>query len=558
MRSASHLAKQFDVPLETIAPTNHLIDRSRRISEQISKRFDYVVLCHVLEHVPDVVAYLEDLRDLLKPGGILFLAIPDKRRTQDEKRPSTTADELLERHANGVTKPSFSQVASFARAWVDDLRNMEAEDPRAFQAWVAEQVAGDAADVHCNVWQDRELFDQLIYLQRSGLFDGLQVCGFEGNQLPFNEFYVALERSSGDGDYPVEVFEAPRAGIFYRSCNFCGGDIFRPFKEIDLPFPPKIYGDAELSFPEIGQHLSLRYLECVECGLIGINPLTSFSDIDKRSFDGERNIVAWSDSDYAEYESDKLAMTSIIYEQYELEQYRKTNRVLDVGCGPAVTLSWLRDRQGWEVFGIDPDLFSQRQARERYDISIENGLIHDTSLEEESVDLIFMDNSLEHTFNPVATLLKAYRLLRPGGAFFIFVPNSEGLSTTHLNANAYWGHWFFYSPQSLVRILREIGFQIPRFIAIQNPVNPELASVGVDASEYQDGLVVRLETDPVVAEGVVTTNILADFFNLVATKPLDATVGSRREADLLAVGERSLEERTSTILEMRPPTPGRR
>lgn len=40
--------------------------------------FDIVTIWHVLEHVPDPRAVLQKVYSLLKPGGILFLAVPNE------------------------------------------------------------------------------------------------------------------------------------------------------------------------------------------------------------------------------------------------------------------------------------------------------------------------------------------------------------------------------------------------------------------------------------------------------------------------------------------------
>ena len=130
--------------------------------------------------------------------------------------------------------------------------------------------------------------------------------------------------------------------IHHRSCNFCGSTGFRVFKKLGTRFPERIYGDTELTHPQVGSALTLQYLECTTCGLACINPLTTFADINKHSFDGERNIVAWADIEYAAYERDKFATTARIYDQYEFERFRQLNHLLDVSCGPGVSLGWLK------------------------------------------------------------------------------------------------------------------------------------------------------------------------------------------------------------------------
>jgi SAM-dependent methyltransferase len=48
--------------------------------------FDYVVASHVLEHVPDLVGWLDEVAAVLRPGGRLSLAMPDRRYTFDVRR----------------------------------------------------------------------------------------------------------------------------------------------------------------------------------------------------------------------------------------------------------------------------------------------------------------------------------------------------------------------------------------------------------------------------------------------------------------------------------------
>lgn len=331
--------------------------------------------------------------------------------------------------------------------------------------------------------------------------------------------------------------------IAYRSCNFCGGTRFERAIRLPVPFPREIYGDRALSFPSVGEKLHLQYLRCLDCGLMCINPLTHFADIDVRRFDGERNIVAWTTVNYEEYARGKENVIRIVYEQYGLERFRRTNRVLDVSCGPGVALDWLQREKGWAPFGVDPDLHSVRTARERYGLEIEQGLIQDVSAPDEHFDLLIMDNALEHTFDPLGTLLAAFRLLRKGGGFFIFVPNPDGLSTRFLHQNAHWGHWFFYPTRVLYRTLRQIGFRVPRLVAIQNPINPELEARGIDLEPYRACLAVTMSGEKDVARRVEEVVCCSDFYNLLAVKPDDAGIRSDREGELARIAAASRLER---------------
>jgi glycosyltransferase involved in cell wall biosynthesis/SAM-dependent methyltransferase len=353
------------------------------------------------------------------------------------------------------------------------------------------------------------------------------------------------KKSDDTGDIARQHFSLPSRkpeGVFYRCCNFCGGNQFRVFKRIDIPFPERIYGDRGLTFPNVGKDLKLQYLECLACGLVGINPLTRFSDINRRSFDGERNIVAWADLDYEWYEADKLKQIRAVYDQYELEKFRQSNRILDVSCGPGVSLKWLRDEKGWEIFGIDPDRYAAKVAWEKYRLRIANGLIHDLEVPDEYFDLIIMDNSLEHTFDPLGTLLRAWRFLRKGGGLFIATPNCQGLSTQFLNDNVHWGHWFLYSPKTLCKILRRVGYSISTLYAIQNPINPVLIETGINLDPYREGLAVSLLGDEIVAAQISKVPIYSDYFNLMALKPFDYVPSQKDHEEVSFISQASMKE----------------
>lgn len=195
-RSREDLARTFSVPIESVAPVTWVIDGARTLAEQIPQRFDYVIGCHVLEHIPNPIAFLNDAGALLRSGGVLVLAIPDKRRTADAARPSTTIDHLLARHHHGAQTPPLAQIMEFARAWNDDLRRLATEQPREFYAWAVTHFEGGRADVHCNVWEDEELFAQLDYLTRGGFVPDLEVLTRQPNGPQFNEFYVVLRRTA--------------------------------------------------------------------------------------------------------------------------------------------------------------------------------------------------------------------------------------------------------------------------------------------------------------------------------------------------------------------------
>ena len=78
------------------------------------------------------------------------------------------------------------------------------------------------------------------------------------------------------------------------------------------------------------------------------------------------------------------------------------------------------------------------------------------------VDLVYMNDVIEHLRDPVATLRKISRILKPNGVLFTVTMNVKGLKARLLNEK--WDiitdptHFYFYNSMSLRRTLKAAGF----------------------------------------------------------------------------------------------------
>lgn len=84
----------------------------------IDERYDWIIASHVIEHMQDPVRFIRSCQKVLKPGGILSLAIPDKRYCLDYLRPPSSTGDVLQayldkrtRHTPGQIFDSFSFAA---------------------------------------------------------------------------------------------------------------------------------------------------------------------------------------------------------------------------------------------------------------------------------------------------------------------------------------------------------------------------------------------------------------------------------------------------------------
>src|SRR3984885_5762947 len=90
---------------------------TRSLSDALAGQapLDYVVASHVIEHVPDVIGWLQQISTILKPGGRLCLAIPDKRFSFDYLGTVSTFGDFLDAYLNRRTAPSVQQIYDFFR-----------------------------------------------------------------------------------------------------------------------------------------------------------------------------------------------------------------------------------------------------------------------------------------------------------------------------------------------------------------------------------------------------------------------------------------------------------
>lgn len=96
-----------------------LVWNGEPLSEFVGEsRFDLVVASHVIEHIPDMLRFLQECEKALKKTGHLLLVVPDRRKCFDYFRPFSTTGAILQahfekrkRHLPGM---AFDFVANFA------------------------------------------------------------------------------------------------------------------------------------------------------------------------------------------------------------------------------------------------------------------------------------------------------------------------------------------------------------------------------------------------------------------------------------------------------------
>ncbi len=142
------------------------------------------------------------------------------------------------------------------------------------------------------------------------------------------------------------------------------------------------------------------------------------------------------------------------------EKFRKTNNMLDVGCGPGLFLIEAKKR-GWEVYGTE---FTDNQLAYLHDKGINTlkGKLTNDSFEDELFDVIISSEVIEHINNPLEEMKHFHRLLRKGGLVYITTPNFNAIERFLLKGDyaiiEYPEHLCYYTPKTIDLLLTNNGF----------------------------------------------------------------------------------------------------
>lgn len=168
---------------------------------------DYIVASHVVEHVPDLIGWLSANLAMLKTGGRLSLAYPDKRYCFDIRRSVSTTSELIAAFLEKRTKPNVTQICNHfysvchvnaAEAWAGAVTAENAKHihdrEKIFETLGQLTARQDYVDVHCWIF-DPESFLKTLNEIRETLKLPFKVISFVETPRNWLEFFITLERT---------------------------------------------------------------------------------------------------------------------------------------------------------------------------------------------------------------------------------------------------------------------------------------------------------------------------------------------------------------------------
>jgi SAM-dependent methyltransferase len=144
---------------------------------------------------------------------------------------------------------------------------------------------------------------------------------------------------------------------------------------------------------------------------------------------------------------------------------RGRERMLDIGCDVGLLLDAGRRDGFQELYGIEPVGVAAAQAAALPDAHISTRFYEDEDYPDEYFDLITLIHVVDHLVDPIVTLERAWKQLKPGGVILAVVHDGGSLLARVLGErfppyNLY--HHYFFERRDLRRLFRRAKFEVLR------------------------------------------------------------------------------------------------
>jgi predicted SAM-dependent methyltransferase len=198
--TATDLRREYPELTEWDLTEVDIVDDGETLSSIQPESQDFIVANHVLEHTENPIGTIETHFSKLKPGGVLFYAVPDKRFTFDYRRPVTPIEHMIADYEEGPERSRAEHYEEWCRLVMSEVEHADVTREQASsEEWVqmrARQLEDAKYSIHMHVWTQAE-FLKLVLAMRERLEVGFDL---EAAARVGIEFIVVLRK---DGPLPL-------------------------------------------------------------------------------------------------------------------------------------------------------------------------------------------------------------------------------------------------------------------------------------------------------------------------------------------------------------------
>ncbi len=136
-----------------------IIDDGESLMTIPESSLDFIIANHMLEHCEDPIRTLKNFLRVVRPEGILFISVPDKRFTFDRKRGLTPNEHLATDHADG---PQISREEHYLE-WTERVMRKTGDKI----AETATELMRGQISIHFHVWTTKTFREFLSYVKQA-------------------------------------------------------------------------------------------------------------------------------------------------------------------------------------------------------------------------------------------------------------------------------------------------------------------------------------------------------------------------------------------------------
>jgi SAM-dependent methyltransferase len=205
-----------------------------------------------------------------------------------------------------------------------------------------------------------------------------------------------------------------------------------------------------------------RLERCSECGLVYVNPRPTEAALTslylRKDAEAQARFYSRTVSPAQLWEYDRILsdISSLV---------TPPARLVDVGCAAGYFME-RATHAGFDAHGVDLAVWVRQITTARGIQNVRVGRLADAGFETGWADAVHASQVFEHLPDPAEELAEIRRILKPGGALYLNVPNYRCFSIVvgrdDFELNLPPEHVTYFTPRTLANLLRANGFDVIR------------------------------------------------------------------------------------------------
>jgi 2-polyprenyl-3-methyl-5-hydroxy-6-metoxy-1,4-benzoquinol methylase len=192
--------------VNAVEPVDYVVEGEDYRAAIGDERFDFIIANHVMQRIIDPITWLQQLAEMLTPGGHLLLSLPDKKYSFDRFRDDTSIAHLIADYlsprplAERGREHAIETHIFYDRSFINKIAS---PDEIFDAAWLRREA--HHSGIHCHVFQPETFLARILKpLLYSKLIDFTLVEFSE--KSPYGEFYVVLRKGWEPLEFSLDEF----------------------------------------------------------------------------------------------------------------------------------------------------------------------------------------------------------------------------------------------------------------------------------------------------------------------------------------------------------------